>query len=118
MLNKIIILIIRLWIVITLFIMITIIFLSFHNLKQSENIAINNLDKFFHLIMYMFLSIPVSLVKKKPYLYLLSYFFLGVLIEIIQPNFNRFFDLLDIFFNFIGLLFGYLISRLQFNLKN
>ena len=69
-------------------------------------------DKFYHVIAYLFLTIPVSLNKPK-YFFLLYLFFilLGGFIEFLQPHFNRQQELADFIANIFGIFTGALAGH-------
>jgi len=56
-----------------------------------------------HTATYLFLSFSASLRKPTNYILIFIYFFFfGIVIELIQPYFNRNFELLDILANSLG----------------
>ena len=90
------------WLVITVVLSFIIIFFSFFSINLP--LTIQSTDKYFHTVVYLFLSFPASLRKPTNYFLIFSYFFLfGVIIELIQPYFNRYFELFDIIANSIGI---------------
>ncbi len=90
------------WIVITITLSVFIIFFSFFSINQST--TIQGTDKYLHIASYIFLSFSASLRKPTNYILIFFYFFLfGIVIELIQPFFNRYFELLDILANAIGI---------------
>ena len=81
-------------------------------------------DKFFHLIVYLLMSIMWIIngflnTKKFKWSYFFFIFFIGILIEFFQhilPT-GRFFEIADIITNGLGILLGFSISYLYI-LKN
>jgi VanZ family protein len=64
-----------------------------------------DIDKYLHTLVYLFLSFSASLRKPANYILIFSYFsFFGLAIELIQPYFDRYFELFDILANSIGIL--------------
>jgi VanZ family protein len=64
----------------------------------------HNTDKYLHTAAYLFLSFSASLRKPTNYILIFIYFvFFGIVIELIQPYFNRYFELLDILANSLGI---------------
>ena len=91
------------WLVITVVLSVVIIFFSFFSITPPS--AIQSPDKYLHTIAYLFLSFSASLRKPANYILIFIYFlFFGIIIELIQPYFNRYFELLDILANSIGIL--------------
>ena len=91
------------WLVITIALSVIIIFFSFFSINLP--LTIQSTDKYFHTVVYLFLSFPASLRKPTNYILIFSYFvFFGLVIELIQPYFNRYFELFDILANSFGVL--------------
>lgn len=94
--------------VISLFIITSISLYPHEEISPIETIH----DKFYHVIAYLFLTIPVSLNKPK-YFFLLYLFFilLGGFIEFLQPHFNRQQELADFIANIFGIFTGALAGH-------
>ena len=94
--------------VISLFIITSISLYPHEEISPIETIH----DKFYHVIAYLFLTIPVSLNKPK-YFFLLYLFFilLGGFIEFLQPHFNRQQELADFIANIFGIFTGALTGH-------
>ena len=91
------------WIVITITLSAFIIFFSFFSINQST--TIQGTDKYLHIASYIFLSFSASLRKPVNYILIFSYFTIfGLAIELIQPYFDRYFELFDVIANCIGIL--------------
>lgn len=91
------------WLIITAILSIILIFLSFVSIN-SGSIKYSG-DKYLHTATYFFLSFPASLKKPTNYFVISIYFIcFGSIIELMQPYFNRYFELLDILANTIGIL--------------
>tara|TARA_B100001093_G_C26303565_1_gene790483 strand:+ start:59 stop:412 length:354 start_codon:yes stop_codon:yes gene_type:complete len=89
------------WLVITIISSVVIIFFSFFSITLPS--TIQSSDKYLHTIAYFLLSFSASLRKPANYILIFIYFlFFGIIIELIQPYFNRYFELLDILANSIG----------------
>ena len=95
------------------------------SLYPHEEISHNETihDKFYHVIAYLILTIPVSLNKPKHFFLLYLFFILlGGFIEFIQPHFNRQQELADFIANifgiFIGALAGHFIREKYLKQKN
>jgi nitrate/nitrite transporter NarK len=89
------------WLVITITLSVVIIFFSFFSVTTPS--AMHNTDKYLHTAAYLFLSFSASLRKPTNYILIFIYFvFFGIVIELIQPYFNRYFELLDILANSLG----------------
>ncbi len=93
------------WKIITLLTIVIILIFSLFPINSISNHT--HSDKIGHLLMYSLLTLPISIVKPSHH-HLLYFFFvcLGGFIEIIQPLFNRYQDLLDFIFNTAGVLLG------------
>ena len=98
------------WKIIIFFIIVIILLFSLyptHSIPDHNN----NNDKIGHLLMYLLLTLPISIVKPNYfYLFYLFFILLGGFIEIIQPLFNRHQDFLDFIFNVFGILLGILLG--------
>tara|TARA_B100000035_G_scaffold307647_1_gene311228 strand:+ start:12844 stop:13200 length:357 start_codon:yes stop_codon:yes gene_type:complete len=93
------------WIIIT--ILLSIIILIGSILPAVVITAPSGSDKLFHIISYLFLSFPAAFRALHSYILIFSYFvFFGVAIELLQPHFNRHFEVADIFANTLGTLLG------------
>ena len=91
------------WLVITIVLSVVIIFFSFFSVTSPS--TIQNADKYLHTAAYFFLSFSASLRKPTNYILIFIYFiFFGIVIELIQPYFNRYFELLDILANSFGII--------------
>ena len=91
------------WIAITITLSLIIIFFSFISITQTP--TTHSIDKYLHTITYLFLSFPASLRKPTNYILVFIYFFsFGLIIELIQPYFDRYFELFDILANSVGIL--------------
>ena len=91
------------WLSITITISIVIILFSFLPLNASS--TMQGTDKYLHTVAYFFLSFPAALRKPTKHIFIISYFFsFGLAIELIQPYFDRYFELFDLIANFIGIL--------------
>ena len=89
------------WLVITITLSVVIIFFSFFSITPPS--TIQNTDKYLHTAAYFFLSFSASVRKPTNYILIFIYFiFFGIVIELIQPYFNRYFELLDILANSLG----------------
>ena len=89
------------WLVITIALSVVIIFFSFFSVTPTS--AMQNTDKYLHTAAYFFLSFSASVRKPTNYILIFIYFiFFGIVIELIQPYFNRYFELLDILANSLG----------------
>ena len=89
------------WFVITIALSVVIIFFSFFSVTPTS--AMQNTDKYLHTAAYLFLSFSASLRKPTNYILIFIYFVsFGIIIELIQPYFNRYFELLDILANSLG----------------
>ena len=89
------------WLVITITLSVVIIFFSFFSVTTPSKMQ--NTDKYLHTAAYLFLSFSASLRKPTNYILIFIYFvFFGIVIELIQPYFNRYFELLDILANSLG----------------
>ena len=76
-------------------------------------------DKLFHITSYIALSFPAALRASYSYVLILTCFVLfGSVIEVLQPYFNRNFELYDILANtlgtFLGIFFADLIKKYYF----
>ena len=90
------------WLVITIALSVVIIFFSFFSVTTPS--AMHNTDKYLHTAAYLFLSFSSALRKSTNYILIFIYFaFFGIVIESIQPYFNRNFELLDILANSLGI---------------
>lgn len=90
------------WLVITIFLSAVIIFFSFFSITLPS--TVQSTDKYLHIVAYLLLSFSTSLRKPTNYILIFVYFFFfGIVIELIQPYFNRYFELLDILANSIGI---------------
>jgi VanZ family protein len=91
------------WLVITVALSFIIIFFSFFSVNTPSKIQYT--DKYLHTVAYLFLSFSASLRKPTNYILIFSYFsFFGLAIELIQPYFDRYFELFDVLANSIGIL--------------
>ena len=91
------------WLVITIVLSFVIIFFSFFSVNTP--LTIQGTDKYLHTFAYLFLSFSASFRKPTNYILIFSYFaFFGLVIELIQPYFNRYFELFDILANSFGVL--------------
>ena len=99
------------WKIIIFFIIVIILLFSLYPTHSVPDH--NNNDKIGHLLMYLLLTLPISIVKPN-YFYLFYLFFvlLGGFIEIIQPLFNRHQDFLDFIFNAFGILLGIFLGTI------
>jgi VanZ family protein len=89
------------WLVITITSSVVIIFFSFFSVTPPS--MIQNTDKYLHIAAYLSLSFSAALRKPTNYILIFIYFvFFGIAIELIQPYFNRHFELLDILANSLG----------------
>ena len=100
------------WLCITIILTLLILLLSLYPIDASPNSLSN--DKAYHLIAYSLLSFPVS-IKKPPFYILICLFFIifGGFIELIQPYFNRYFDISDFLTNSVGVLIGMIIGSIM-----
>ena len=90
------------WLVITITLSVVIIFFSFFSVTSHS--MIQSTDKYLHVSTYFFLSFSASLRKPTNYILIFIYFvFFGIVIELVQPYFNRYFELLDILANSLGI---------------
>ncbi len=97
------------WVVITLFVLFVITFLSL--LPADELPKVAGSDKLHHLLAYAGLMFWVALRKPKYWLVLLLFFVAwGGAIELIQPYVNRYAEWLDFLVNSVGLLLGVLMG--------
>ena len=91
------------WLSITIVLSVVIIFFSFHSISVSS--TIQGTDKYLHIVAYLFLSFSAAFRKPANHIFIFSYFLLfGLAIELIQPYFDRYFELFDIIANSIGTL--------------
>jgi VanZ family protein len=91
------------WLAITIVLSFVIIFFSLVSFNPPS--TMQGTDKYLHTVAYLFLSFSASLRKPANYILIFSYFtFFGLTIELIQPYFNRYFELFDIIANSIGIL--------------
>ena len=91
------------WLAITIVLSLVIIFFSFFSVNPPSPIQAN--DKYFHTVAYLFLSFSASLRKPVNYILIFSYFTIfGLALELIQPYFDRYFELFDVIANCIGIL--------------
>lgn len=68
-------------------------------------------DKFHHLMAYFFLSIAISTLKPNNYKIMILFFiFYGGFIEMAQPYVNRHGELLDFFYNFMGIVISLVVG--------
>ena len=89
------------WLVITIALSVVIIFFSFFSITPPS--TIQNTDKYLHTAAYFFLSFSASVRKPTNYILIFIYFFFfGIVIELVQPYFARYFELLDILANSLG----------------
>ena len=89
------------WLVITIALSGVIIFFSFFSV--TSHFMIQSTDKYLHIAAYFFLSFSASLRKPTNYILIFIYFvFFGIVIELVQPYFDRYFELLDILANSLG----------------
>ena len=97
------------WLVITITLSVVIIFFSFFSVTSHS--MIQSTDKYLHASAYFFLSFSASLRKPTNYILIFIYFVLfGIVIELIQPLFNRYFELLDILANSLGVFLAILFA--------
>lgn len=99
------------WKILTTSTVVIILFFSLYPVHYTPNHYHN--DKAFHVIAYLFLTTPISIVK--PYHYRLLYLFfilLGGLIEVVQPLFGRHQDFLDFTSNSAGILLGIIFGAM------
>ena len=97
------------WLVITIVLSFVIIFFSFFSVNPPS--TMQGADKYLHTVAYLFLSFSASLRKPANYILIFSYFaFFGLAIELIQPYFNRYFELFDIIANSIGILLAIIFA--------
>ena len=69
-------------------------------------------DKFLHFIAYGVMVLPVSLVRVYPQLLVFIIAFIyGGCIELVQPFWGREADIMDLWANTAGIIFGILIAR-------
>lgn len=89
------------WLVITIILSAGIIFFSFFSITSPY--TSQGADKYLHSVAYLFLSFSASFRKPTSYTLIFIYFvFFGITIEFIQPYFDRYFEILDILANSIG----------------
>ena len=99
------------WVSITIVLSVLIIFLSFLSISPSS--TIQGTDKYFHTVAYLFLSFSAAFRKPTNHIFIFSYFLLfGLTIELIQPYFDRYFELFDIIANSIGTLLAITFAEL------
>ena len=90
------------WLVITITLSVVIIFFSFFSVTSHS--MIQSTDKYLHVSTYFFLSFSASLRKPTNYILIFIYFvFFGIVIELVQPYFDRYFELSDILANSLGI---------------
>lgn len=78
-----------------------------------ENIGSNNSDKLIHIISYLILSFPLAFRAAHSYILIFFYFVIfGITIEVLQPHFNRSFELWDILANTVGTLLAIIFADL------
>jgi hypothetical protein len=99
------------WIVLTLFNLLVITFLSLYPLESLPSVP--GSDKSHHLIAYAALMFPTALRQAK-YWQFISLFFVcwGGVIELLQPYVNRYGEWLDMAANTLGIVGSLLIARL------
>jgi len=91
------------WLSITIVLSVTIIFLSFHSISAPS--TMQGIDKYLHMVAYLFLSFSAAFRKPTNDIFIFSYFLsFGLAIELMQPYFDRYFELFDIIANSIGTL--------------
>ena len=102
------------WIVLTVVLLMLITALSLYPLSSLPPVPGG--DKTHHFLAYAALMFPVGLQKSKYWL-IIGFAFIcwSAGIELVQPQINRTADLLDIFTNGLGLICGLLLAQL-FNL--
>jgi len=99
------------WLIITIVLSVVIILFSFFSVTSPS--TINSADKYLHIVAYLFLSFSASLRKPTNYILIFIYFvFFGIVIELIQPYFNRYFELLDILANSLGVFLAIIFADL------
>ena len=97
------------WLAITIVLSFIIIFFSFFSVNPPS--TIQGADKYFHIVTYLFLSFSASLRKPTNYILIFSYFAIfGLAIELIQPYFDRYFELFDVIANSIGILLAIIFA--------
>ena len=99
------------WIGLTLLILTAITFLSLWPLGTLPSVP--GTDKTHHLIAYALLMLPTAL-RKPAHWIVYGFFFIAYsgVIELIQPFVNRYGEWLDLFANFTGLICGVIIAEL------
>ena len=100
------------WKSITILLLISITFFSFYNSSFDLTRKIYHIDKLFHFIAYMILTLPSALAKLR-YKYLLGLLFFNysLSIEILQPFVGRNGEILDLVANLFGILTAFLIAN-------
>lgn len=99
------------WKSITLILLILITFLSFFQLNLS--LGYETSDKNYHLISYLFLSLPLGIKQPSKWaIFLITFIIYGGLIEIIQPLVNRNSEWMDFLANIIGIISGFIIGKI------
>ena len=97
------------WLVITIALSVVIIFFSFISVTSPS--TIQSTDKYLHTTAYLFLTFSASLRKPTNYILIFIYFVLfGIVIELIQQLFNRYFELLDILANSLGVFLAIIFA--------
>ena len=97
------------WLAITIVLSFVIIFFSFFSVNPPS--TMQGADKYLHTVAYLFLSFSASLRKPANYILIFSYFaFFGLAIELIQPYFDRYFELFDVIANSIGILLAIIFA--------
>ena len=97
------------WLVITIGLSVVTIFFSFFSVTPPS--TIQNTDKYLHTAAYLFLSFSAALRKPTNYILIFSYFVIfGIIIELIQPYFDRYFELFDVIANSIGILLAIIFA--------
>ena len=99
------------WLSITIILSVVIIIFSFISVTPSS--TVQDTDKYLHTFAYLSLSFSAAFRKPTNHIFIFSYFFLfGLTIELIQPYFDRYFELFDIIANSIGTLLAITFAEL------
>jgi VanZ family protein len=97
------------WLVVTSVLSVVIIFFSLFSVTTPS--MTQSTDKYLHTTAYLFLTFSASLRKPTNYILIFIYFVLfGIVIELIQPLFNRYFELLDILANSLGVFLAIIFA--------
>ena len=101
----------RFWRLKTIFLLLTILFLSLYPLPQLS-IMKEGADKFYHFIAYLLFAVPLGYAQPKySLLYILVMIALSGTIELIQPYVNRHGEWLDFLANTLGIFVGFFFGR-------